>query len=108
MEKYGFDFTLTGDAAQKLKDLGVQFQQVNSEGGKTRDLIGNFGSMFSGFTLAGLAQQGITSLFSGLKSEIMDTEKASIDFQKQQFLLKYQLNLSWAIFFVLQGVIFLY
>ena len=89
MEQYGFSITCTGDAAQKLKDLGVQFQQIETQAKNTTSTMGNFSTIFGGMTLGGIASQGLTAAWSGVKDEIMESEKATIDFEKAQRMLAF-------------------
>ena len=88
MEQYGFVMNMTGDAVKKLQELGVEFTKVEGKAKSAADGSEGFGKMFASMSLGGIASQGIEKLFGGIKEEIMDSEKAAIDYEKSLTLMR--------------------
>ena len=93
MEEYGFHIKIQDDGTAKLASFGNQIKQVEEQATKmTSSVSSSFSSIFGGITLGGLASQGISSLFSGIKDEIMDSEKETMNYEKSLSLMKFALK----------------
>jgi len=92
-ESYGFTISMSGDASAKLTELMTKFTSA-AEGakkvsGETKDI---FSSTFMGMSLGGLATEAISKGFSAIKDEVMESEKAAIDYDRSLNLMKFSLR----------------
>lgn len=99
-ENYGFTMNMSGDAAKKLKELGVTITETKKKSEDTAKSMGTeFGKvghslkeMAAAFSVGSLAVAGIEKVFDGFKEILNESSKAYQEHIKNLTLMKFAIE----------------